>query len=163
MLSGYSIDRRLNFDGFRVTAITKESCCAGYTQFFRSGIIELVRVYQPRNGETYILSTAYERELIERYARSMSLLKELNVQPPLYVFLTLIEAKGFRLGLGTDRQFWHGEPSPFDRDVLPIPDVALEQLDTDGVKVLKPLFDAVWNAAGYERSLNYTDTGDWQA
>jgi hypothetical protein len=51
---------------------------------------------------------------------------------------------------------------PIDRDALLLPDVIAEEFDVDVPKLLKPVFDGLWNACGYPRSLNYDDEGNWK-
>jgi len=50
---------------------------------------------------------------------------------------------------------------PIDRDVLIVPDVLIEKYLFDLPRVLRPAFDAVWNACGRVRSLNYDAEGNW--
>ena len=45
--------------------------------------------------------------------------------------------------------------------MLILPDVLIEDYDCDVPAALRPVFDALWNAAGYERSLNYDENGCW--
>jgi hypothetical protein len=51
--------------------------------------------------------------------------------------------------------------STIDRDMLLLPDVLIETYTPDMPTLLRPLFDAVWNAAGWERSINYDEKGKW--
>ena len=37
----------------------------------------------------------------------------------------------------------------------------IESFDFESSKVMKPIFDAVWNACGYPGSQNYDDSGNW--
>ncbi len=46
-----------------------------------------------------------------------------------------------------------------DRDILLLPEVIIENYDTTPEDVLKPCFDAMWNACGFPRSPNYDDAG----
>jgi hypothetical protein len=51
-----------------------------------------------------------------------------------------------------------------DRDTLILPEIICENYpsDTNDVaRVLRPAFDAVWNASGWRTSLGYDEKGEW--
>ena len=50
---------------------------------------------------------------------------------------------------------------PIDRDVAILPQVQIGSLDQEVPTIMKPIFDAVWNACGLPRSYNYTENGIW--
>ncbi len=52
--------------------------------------------------------------------------------------------------------------TPIEMDVLSLPEVLVDSYDVSAEKVLKPFFDFVWNACGFERSLNYDGSGNWR-
>ncbi len=53
------------------------------------------------------------------------------------------------------------ERQPIDRSQLVVPEVLVENLDTDPSQILKPCFDAIWNASGLEGSIYYDENGKW--
>lgn len=62
------------------------------------------------------------------------------------------------MGLSEERRFFYDdEIHPIDRDVLSLPEVVIEDLEYEdqAPKLLKPCFDAVWNACGFAGSLNF--------
>lgn len=156
-----NVNYHLNFDGIVVGSGTEENGYRAYSQLFRSGIFEFVRVYEPRDHDKYIPSQEYEAALIQNFKNGISVLRELGVSLPIYVHLTLVGAKGYRLGVGQLETFYH-EPRPIDRDVLAIPDLEIDSFDSNAASLLKPLFDFVWNACGYRGSHNFDDNGAWQ-
>lgn len=48
-----------------------------------------------------------------------------------------------------------------DRDSLILPEVMIENWSDNPASSLRPIFDMVWNAFGYERSFNYDASGQW--
>ena len=48
-----------------------------------------------------------------------------------------------------------------DRDVLILPDILVDDYNTPIPSVLRPAFDALWQAAGFARSMNYDQQGQW--
>lgn len=157
-----TIDYHLNFEGMITMSGTEEMGFRAYTQLFRSGIIEYVRVYEPHNGEKYIPSVMYEQALLHSYRGGISLLKDLGFEPPIYVFLTFVGAKGYRLGVSRELVFSIDQPQPFNRDILTIPNSELKSFEDNEIKIMKPLFDIVWNAGGYPGSLNFNENDEWQ-
>ncbi len=45
------------------------------------------------------------------------------------------------------------EHHPIDRDTVLLPDILIDSLNVDVPQVMKPIFDAVWNACGLPRCL----------
>lgn len=80
------------------------------------------------------------------------------MNPPAAVALTLINVKGCEITRGT---FDFGKFYPIDRDHLILPETIVEAFDEKPGKVLKPMFDLVWNACGYPKSKNFDDEGNW--
>jgi len=42
-----------------------------------------------------------------------------------------------------------------------LPESELLTMEPDADDTLKPMFDIIWNAAGFPRSMNYNDQNDW--
>ena len=127
---GKTVDYHLNFDGLVVASGTNRNVFHAYTQFFRSGVLEFVRVYEA-GDEKYLPSASYEKELLKSYSAGIDALKKLFIHRPLIVIVTLANAKGYRLGIGSIAHLFTSEPIPFDRDVMLIPDVEIESLDQE--------------------------------
>lgn len=62
--------------------------------------------------------------------------------------------------IGVNRR-WHFSQVPIDRDMLPVAEVMIENFGGQPHTILRPIFDAVWNAAGWPRSMNYDEQGNW--
>ncbi|MEK7280999.1 MAG: ATP-binding protein, partial [Chloroflexota bacterium] len=80
-----------------------------------------------------------------------------GIDPPLVLMLTLLGVHGYKMAVNPSRTF--REAYPIDRDSLIIPERVIEDFDADVGEVLKPCFDAIWNAAGWPKSINYDDNG----
>lgn len=157
-------NNRYNLEGFLTFSGGREEESHSYVQLFRNGIIEAVEglLLEPHHkGERLLIpSIAYEKELISSLTDYLSILKTLNVEPPIFVFLTLLGVKGYSMAVDTSR-FWIDEIHTIDRDVLPLPEVIVENYDVRAEQVLKLCFDSIWNACGFPRSFNYDDKGEW--
>ena len=42
-----------------------------------------------------------------------------------------------------------------------LPEIVLEDLSSDPGSILRPIFDTVWQSAGFTRSFNYNKEGKW--
>jgi hypothetical protein len=49
-----------------------------------------------------------------------------------------------------------------DRDTLIFPELQIDEMSADPTKFMKSTFDSVWNAFGYERSLNYDENSNFR-
>jgi len=153
---------RYNLDGFLSYSGGRNDKSHSYVQLFRNGIIEAVEglLLEPHGDKLLIPSIAYERELILSLEEYLSLLKILDVEPSIFVFLTLLGVKGYSMGIDTWR-YAIEEIHTIDRDILLLPEVVLESFDIKAEEVLKPCFDCIWNACGFSKSFNFNDDGEW--
>ena len=159
-------DYRFNFDGLMTWSGGDSSENShGYCQLFNNGIVESVRTdildsrTQPNHGIIkFIPSTAFERDLIEALYKYFSGLKLLGVIPPVIVLASLLGCKGAYMVTRGGGLSDHS----IDRDTVLLPDVATDSFDVEVEVLMKPVFDAVWNACGYRQSFNYDDKGKWE-
>jgi len=156
-------DAIFNFDGIISFNGHLGSTITSYTQFFRNGIIEAVTTkleYKPNDSQVFIPSSSFERNFFEALKNYFNLYRELNVDFPGYVFVTLINYEGCFLAV--DNSIMHFYDSvPVDRSILPFPEVYVESNEYNFHRILKPIFDTLWNTCGYERCLNYGPDGSY--
>lgn len=148
---------RYNLDGF-VTYASGEPY--SYVQLSRNGIIEAVEglMLEPHERQRLIPSVLYEQEFIGALRSYLALLKDMNVDLPILVFMTLLGVKGYSMSV--DSLVHNGYPN--ERDILQLPETVVEDYASKAETILKPFFDSIWNACGFERSLNYSDADEWR-
>jgi hypothetical protein len=161
IITGSGWSQRINLDGI-ATYCGGVNGSMAYTQLFRNGIVEAVESYWlniDRSGGTRILPhLAVEREMLKYLGKLFDIQKDLGVNPPIAVALTLTETRGLEMA---------SEMYPFDRgsqiaeDNLVLPETVVESFDESPGKILRPLFDLIWNACGYAKSKNFDDHGNW--
>ncbi len=151
---------RYNLDGF-LTYSGDAKQAHSYVQLFRNGIIEAVEtsMLEPHEQKLYIPSGLYEQELIRSLSNYLSSLETLTVEPPIFVFLTLLGVKGYSMAY-RERRWDEASLNTIDRNVLALPEIIVENYDDRAERILKPCFDSIWNACGLPSSLNYKD-GKW--
>ena len=155
--SGFS--SRHNFDGIvTYSDIGDKTPIPSYLQLFRSGIIESVDTRQINTydkEQLMIPGTGWEDILLGAVRQYFDIQANIGVTPPIVVMLSLLNVKGARMSggyssFGDDR---------VDRDHLLVPEVMAESFTSDCAQVLKPSFDAIWNACGYSGSAGYGADG----
>lgn len=156
-------NHRYNLDGFLTYSVHGEERSSSYVQLFKNGIIEAVEglTLDPRyTNDKLSIPTDYERELIKSLPDYLSILKTLNVELPIFIFLTLVGVRGYSMAFDK-RRYWIDEVHTIDRDILLLPEIVVESYDVIAKDILRHCFDSIWNACGFSRSLNYDDTGEW--
>jgi len=152
---------RYNADGFLLTSMETSDKGRSYLQVFKDGPLEYGDSYVlGSNSRGAIPSGILEQKLVDTFEKAMSLLKSLEVLPPIYVTLTLIGVKGAKLA--TPYYDSGYESHLIDRDVVVCPDVEIQQSleEHPYSTTLLPLVNSVWQAAGIAQSLNIR-RGQW--
>jgi hypothetical protein len=105
----------------------------------------------------------HEAKLIEAVKRYISLQKFLGVDPPFFIMVSFLNVKGYKIGHPTFALNISPYTREIDRTNLIIPEVMIDSFDVDVAVVMRPIFDTVWNAAGYICSPNYDGSGNFIA
>jgi hypothetical protein len=151
--------RRLNLEGIITFSGNKPS--HSYTQLYRNGVIEAVHgdlLAYEHEGKHVIPSIAYEKHVVEYLPFCFRLLQEIGANVPIVVALTLTNTRGLHMGVdGLGFQVGY----PIDADTLILPEAVVEEFSMPAGKILKPIFDLVWNACGYPCSKNFDHEGNW--
>ncbi|MBI4389595.1 MAG: ATP-binding protein [Nitrospinae bacterium] len=152
----HGLSWRYNFDGVLTYYNNTDSDCHSYLQVFRNRVLETAG---PLSADQKQFGFP-EDKLIEYVKSYLQLLKAIGANPPFVILLTLIGVKGLTKSYEPAMHSYF-EASPIDRDPLMLPDVLAEDFDVKVETVLRPLFDMVWQACGWERSMNYNGNGEW--
>ncbi len=155
---------KYNFDGYvSYFSLDKKEKHDSYTQLFHNGITEAVNAdllnFSSTEHDKVLYPKAFEEELSHAYDQFVKLLKELQIDSAIWICLTLQGVLGYWLKRD---QYSGKDRDAIDRNELIIPEIHLEDMNIEGEYALKPAFDSVWNACGYERSLHYDDNGLWK-
>jgi hypothetical protein len=152
---------RYNLDGLISYFEFRDNEYRSYSLFFRNGVVEGVdaSVLHYSLEEKIIPSLKLEQEIIGSTKNYLLFLKSLAISSPMYMFFTLIGVKGYSLAVS--RRYFVNENYKIDRDILSLPEIFVDSLDIDETKLLKPVFDSLWNACGFKRSFDYNEQGEW--
>lgn len=156
-ISGY----RYNLEGFLVYAGFNRDTLLSYLQIFRNGIFEAVDC-DLLMGEKVIPSIDYESYVTSACEKYLQFLQEVGVEPPILITQSLLKVAGYKMGVKGKLVTMDFARAQIDRDALLIPEIVLETYPGNNLpQALKPSFDTLWSAAGWPRSMNYDDKGNW--
>lgn len=153
---------RFNLDGFvRYPSLTSGRA-PSYLQVFRSGIMEYVRDLLPTERHEVSL-VAIEKTVLTTTRHALAALKTLGTAAPVWIMVSLIGVKGAKL---VSQSAWYiGYDEDYggfvDRDPLVLPEIMVDRFDADLDQSLRPLFDMLWQSAGYPQCLHYSKDGRW--
>ncbi len=133
-----------------------------YDLVFRTGRIESVTVFPTKQQfddsyGSFIPSGYCERLLIADTKRFLEMLKILNFQPPIVIFLSYLGIGSYSLAGMYNKLY------KFDRNMLQLSSEVIEHFDVKLETVLQPLFDSVWHCCGLLKSENYNEAGEYVA
>lgn len=153
---------RINLDGtvWYAPFSDEKNSERSYCQVFRNGRIEAVHCGFVRNEKDrrFIPSVAYEKRTLEATAAYLRSLLSLSVTLPMTIMVSMVGVRGAVVGGNPSVDI---EPEPIDRDLLLLPDVTVESFPCNLPRLMRPIFDAAWNASGIAQSLNYDGKGKW--
>lgn len=158
---GEEVENFFNAEGFVQRVAGEDDTSLSYVQVFRGGTVEIVHAnLLTSDDEESVIDTArLEGTLLGAARQWTGLLKDIGASAPVFVMLSLQRTRD--LSLDGDEKAAREAAHPIDRDELIVPEAVLLSFDDDLAKAVKPLFDAVWNAAGYAQSKNFSRDGEW--
>ena len=164
--SRYNLDGILLFLNFRDGSPPPE-----YLQIFRQSHVEYVNGYiigsnllgSPNTNKIQIKDV--ELEVIKITKNILDYQRSLRIEPPIIISISLSQIKGYVFdnpsSLRVEAAYHnHG----IDRNDLILPEVLIDKYPDSNDEMsqdLKPIFDVIWNAAGWPRSMNYNENGIW--
>ena len=129
--------------------------CNAYAQVFRNGIIETAsrKVLPTHQGRNLIPCGAIPRDVLQHLRSIITFYQKLNVQPPFAAMLTLASVGKHEFATGAETGGYYTQR--VDRDDLPLPAVMIQDFCASPVDICRPMFDALFNAAGYPKWPEY--------
>ena len=163
LIRGFASEQRYNIDGI-LSYSGDPSVSLGYVQLFKNGIIESVDGRLTRStseDRKFIPSAIYESSLIKAIKNYLDILNNLNVETPIFVFISLVGIKGYKMAAIRNISSFEEDNYIIDRNILLPPESLIENYEEEIEKSLKNCFDSIWNACGYSSSQNYDAEGNW--
>lgn len=152
---------RVNMDGALVSRPVGAHGSYGYSQPFRNGALETVKVHRfQENQKTPIGHNDFERQLADLLRTMRAEYGHLDAGREMVCMVSILGAEKATLGLNTMHLNLEDGAGEFDRRVIALPDVLLTAEGSEG-RALRPMFDLYWQSAGIARSPNFDAAGDW--
>lgn len=153
-------NHRYNLDGFVAFDELTDAQSGAYLQIFRTGIFESVstRIFSEAEGRGTIPSTVFRQELQQSVVAYLSVHRTLSINPPFALLVTIMGVQDFSLAVSHGHNNWLERTHRIDRDILFLPEVLVEDYEQDVPIMLRPMLDALWNAAGWPKCLEYGDS-----
>jgi len=160
----YGSNLRFNFDGILTSEKPHDADPAvSYLQVFRNGTIEsaCTSLFKHDTGgrAPFIPSIRFEEELVESLRKYLRVQNALEIELPYFLLISLVGVKGYNLPTKEFAGFY-GD-NLIDRNDLSVPEILIEDSSLPPETILKPAFDAIWNAAGLPQSPFYDKEGTW--
>lgn len=156
--TGYS--GLINFDGYLVysTQDRENDIIYSYTQAFRNGMIEAV--LQDWGEGKNVPLTYVEEAVLQAIYQYWPTFFELNEGDGGLISLTLTGVRGKQLQIPQHLTL-RTNNRPQRKDILRIPGVFVRDIEPDFDKVMRPIFDTMWQAWGFSVSRNFNAEGKW--
>jgi hypothetical protein len=153
---------RFSFDGvLTYNRLSLEEPADSYLVLFRNGIIESCSntLFSPDASPPCLNSVVFEEEIVISLGRYLRIQNKLEIEPPFFVLLSLFNVAGYNMP--TRNSIAGFNINYIDRNDLIVPELLVEDNSLAPEAILKPVFDAVWNAAGLPQSPYYDADGNW--
>ncbi len=162
-----------NADGLISYYQDSEAKQASYTQLFRNGILEGASsaFVQSFNNVHTLSVSSFEKHIVSWLERSLWILQVLEIEPPFEVMISLQNVRSIKL----PTEWVHSYSRPIGRDLLRLPEITLESIqglvfgqpnNSEAQQAIaqrmKPLFDALCQAADIPFSQSFQSDGTWK-
>lgn len=157
--------QRINFDGI-LGYKTNQNGISSYCQLYRNGILEFAsttskvfsNIENPFNTIENVdvinaNKNGFEDYLIRKCSYFYDVLKNLNVELPIYMFISLIDVNGYRIYYKNQDNV--KLTNAVDRDLLILPEIEIKSSNFDMKSILTDIINMIWNACGEEKSVNF--------
>jgi len=155
--SSWGGHRRYNLDGYLI--FENDNSSASYLQIFRNGNIEAAcsRITFSSRGDS-LISDNLEGKVLHELRDLLTIQRKLRVEPPLFVMVSLLGVLGHFMYF-PQWELYNEPTRRIDRNDLVMPEILIEDFNCDLAEAMRPVFYAIWNAAGWPKSLNYDENG----
>lgn len=160
-MENHGIDSRYNFYGF-LKFIGNQDESYAYAQLFRNGIIESVSniFVSDHKGKNGIEFSYCEKQIISALKQYIEFHKSKGFTVPIFVFLSIINVSNCKII--TDNFTSAFRTTTMSENNLLLPGVTIREINEKPESVLRPLFDSIWQAGGYNKCFNYDENGNYK-
>jgi len=152
---------RFNLDGFVTFSGPNEGPQRSYLQAFRGGAFEaVVALPYGKTQPPALNAIGAEKAVADTGTTCIGLMRQFGIDAPVAIAVAVLGARGAQINRAEWVEPGDG-PHPIDRDPIILPDVLVEEAQPGLRVLLRPMFDALWQSSGWERSFGYDSDGCW--
>lgn len=163
---GYGYSKRITLDG--VAMDYKENERSSFALYKNNGIIEKATTNFFRKQYEFtsispspIIDYINGYQVLDKIISDFNEVKEyytnVGVSAPLIIACSILNAQGFTI----PTRDWYDILGKVDRDILLIDNLYIENFNDKTEIILKPIFDSIYNACGYERCPAYDNNENY--
>jgi len=149
-----SIDWQINIDGVLHFAANHKEILSNYVQLYRNGSMEIADEFAftaDKSGNILAPLKGIEARIDSHLPLYLECMKQIEVSPPIYFFLSIIGGRGCRAY--TDSLLSDVMSYPrLKRDPLMLSEIVIDDVTADFKTAIKPLYNRLWNAFGFPES-----------
>lgn len=166
MALGYGYSKRITLDG--VAMDYKENERSSFAIYKNNGIIEKATTNFFK--KEYVVTSIHPNPVIDMINGYQILNKTISdfnevkdyyisvgINTPLIIACSILNAQGFTI----PTRDWYEILGKVDRDILLIDNLYVENFNDETEIILKPIFDSIYNACGYEKCPAYNDEDNY--
>jgi len=152
-----------NLDGYLNYIAEPHLKLKAYAQLFRNGAIEgVLDLGVDNDGPRPIDGTAFANTVVGTVKQYLGVLAAMEAGAPLYVMLSLVGVAGTMLHYGNLGGGAFYPAGPLERDVVLLPEIALDSAADDVPAGLRPALNMLWNGFGVPQCDMYGSDGHWR-
>jgi hypothetical protein len=152
----------VNLDGFLNYTLAPTGGRLAYAQFFRNGTIEGVGELRNDDGlNSRFVGPEFTNLIVSRVQQYFQVLKSFDLGLPAYVFLSLCGATR-TVYRHAPEGFGFVDTPPLGREIATFPEIYVDSFDVDVPRVMRPVFNVLWNAFGQPQCDMYDGHGKWR-
>lgn len=163
---GYGYSKNITIDGVTIEYKDKErSSIATYrnntiiekatTNFFKKQWV--VESISPSPTIDFISGYLMLEKLIADFNEVKEYYSNIGINAPIIISCSILNGVNFTI----PTRDWLEVLGKIDREILCINNLYVEDFDKSTEELLKPIFDSIWNACGYEKCLAYDQNGKY--
>jgi hypothetical protein len=162
-IKSIGVESTHTYDGFVTYTSDLSGIARTYTHLYKNGRIEAVEcsMLKPIVDRKEIPSVDFEKEIIEAIPKYVEIFQLLNIKPPFFIFLSLVGIQDYTMKL--NKEILGANPTPIEVDEIITDEIFVKEYwwFDDTPRLLRPVFDEIWNACGLFKSFNFDEDGNW--
>jgi hypothetical protein len=163
----YPVTASFNIDG--LIYLYREQQPRSYSQLFRDGRLEAVMsditfpvnsrgISPERESPRYLHDPRCEQAVFKLVKEYLLVCQGIGIHPSITIFSALVGCKGVRFY----SRWGHNSLPGIDRSPAYLPEIVVDELDADPVKLMRPWCDILAQSMGLEKSANFDEAGIWK-